>query len=57
MALNGQMGQVSSDFISPHLLWVAFLMEQNKVTNVVNIGLFSLEAEVSEPNGFSNLVE
>jgi hypothetical protein len=51
------MGQVGPDFISPHIPGVAFVVEQNKVSNVVNIGLFSLEAEVPEPNDFSNLVE
>jgi hypothetical protein len=42
---------------TPHVLWMSFIVEQNEALCPLNVGFFSPDAVMPEPNGVAQLIE
>ena len=56
-ACHGEMRQKRLDLSGPHLLWVAFVVEQDIPPHPVEVGAFSTNRIVFEPDDFPSPIE
>ena len=57
MALHGQVGQKRFDFRTPHLVGMAFLMQQHKTLRPIDIGPFITDGVMLRLQDVPHLVE
>jgi hypothetical protein len=50
------MGEIVSDFIYTHVFGMAFVMKEDVVFDVVDVGLFGAEAHVFEAHKLADLI-
>ncbi len=51
------MSEVGTNLVRGHIRGVALVVKEDEITNVVDVGLLCLEAEVLEPDRLSDLIE
>jgi len=56
IALDGQMGEIVSDFGYAHFVWMSRFMKSHIVMNHTEVGLLGMVAVVLEAQDFSHLV-
>jgi hypothetical protein len=51
------MRQESTDLLGTHILWMAFLVEQDKASGPADVHLFGAETHMPEAKRYTHLVE